>query len=107
MSSGFFFQLCCFLPAMFRAHAKILLQNCYHKVALGMLLQTCHNANYSVALAAMRYRLCHNNYRKVLWLLNNSAWGRSWAQVCEGGSPEFLDAVLAAVTSKQKVMWFG
>jgi len=92
---------------MFQAHAKILLQNCYHKVALGMLLQTCHNANYSVALAAMRYRLCHNNYRKVLWLLNNSAWGRSWAQVCEGGSPEFLDAALAAVTSKQKVMWFG
>ena len=92
---------------MSQAHAKILLQNCYHKAALDMLLQTCQNANSSVALAAMREQLCCNNYRKMLGLLNNSEWGRSWACVVDGGSPEFLDAVLAELTSRQRVMWFG
>ena len=82
--------------------AKLVPQSCF-----GHALQTCQNANASVALAAMRYQLCHNNYRKMLWLLNNSEWGRSWACVVDGGSPQFLDAVLAELTSKQRLMWFG
>ena len=92
---------------MSRAHAKILLQNCYHKVALVMLLQTCYNANDSVALAAMREQLCCNNYRKMLWLLNNSVAGRAWAEVLDGLSPQELEAVLFEVTSRQRVLWFG
>ena len=107
VSSGFVLQLCCFLPAMSRAHAKILLQNCYHKVALVVLLQTCYNANDSVALAAMRYEKCHNNYRKILWLLNRSVAGRAWAEVLDGLMPQELEAVLFEVTSRQRVLWLG
>ena len=89
------------------AHAKILLQNCYHKVALVVLLQTCYNANDSVALAAMREQKCCNNYRKMLWLLNRSVAGRAWAEVLDGLMPQELEAVLFEVTSLQRVMWFG
>ncbi len=92
---------------MSRAHAKILLQNCYHKVALVVLLQTCYNANDSVALAAMREQLCCNNYRKMLWLLNNSVAGRAWAEVLDGLMPQELEAVLFEVTSRQRVLWLG
>ena len=92
---------------MSHAHAKILLQNCYHKVALVALLQNCYDSNDSVALAAMRYEKCYNNYRKILWLLNRSVAGRAWAEVLDGLMPQELEAVLFEVTSRQRVLWFG
>ena len=75
-------RLCLPALSMSHAHAKILLQNCYHKVALVALLQNCCDSNDSVALAAMRYEKCYNNYRKILWLLNRSVAGRAWAEKC-------------------------
>ena len=92
---------------MSRAHAKILLQNCYHKVALVVLLQNCYKADHSVALAAMREQKCCSNYRKILWLLNRSVAGRAWAELLDGLKPLELEAVLFEITSLQRVMWFG
>jgi hypothetical protein len=89
------------------AHAKILLQNCYHEIGLVALLQNCYDSNYSVALAAMRYEKCCNNYRKILWLLNRSVAGRARAEVLDGLMPQELEAVLFEVTSRQRVLWFG
>ena len=100
-------RLCLPALSMSHAHAKILLQNCYHKVALVVLLQNCYKADHSVALAAMREQKCCNNYRKILWLLNRSVAGRAWAEVLDGLSPQELEAVLFEVTSRQRVLWFG
>ncbi len=100
-------RLCLPGLSMSHAHAKILLQNCYHKVALDALLQNCFAANYSVALAGMRYQKCYNNYRKICYLLNTSAWGRAWAEVLDGIMPQELEDLLSDITSRRRVMWFG
>jgi len=99
-------RLCLPGLSMSHAHAKILLQNCYHKVALDALLQNCFDADYSVALARWRYHLCYNNHRKICHLLNTSAWGRAWAEVLDG-MPQELENLLSDITSRQRVMWFG
>ena len=100
-------RLCLPGLSMSHAHAKILLQNCYHKVALDALLQNCFDANYSVALARWRYHICYNSHRKICHLLRTSAWGRAWAEVLDGIMPQELLDLLSDITSRQRVMWFG
>jgi hypothetical protein len=99
-------RLCLPGLSMSHAHAKILLQSCYHQVALNALLHNCWDANYSVYVARWRYHLCYNNYRKIAYLLNTSAWGRAWAEVLDG-MPQELEDLLSDITSRQRVMWFG
>ena len=108
VSSVLVLQLCCFLPDMFRAHAKILLQNCYHKVALVMLLQNCRNADEAVLAADMCFQKCWQKARWQ-WMLNRSVgWclATGWAKVLDGLSQQELEAVMFEVTSLQRVLWF-
>jgi hypothetical protein len=93
---------------MSRAHAKILLQNCYHKVALDVLLQNCKNADEAFLVADMCFQ---KGLQKTRWqcMLNRSVgWclhtGR--AKVLDGLSQQELEAVLFEVTSLQRVLWF-
>ena len=108
VSSALVLQLCCFLPAMSRAHAKILLQNCYHEVALDVLLQNCKNADEAFLVADMCFQ---KGWQKTRWqwMLNRRVgWclATGWAKVLDGLSQKELYAVLAEVESKQRVLWF-
>ena len=111
VSSGFVLQLCCFLPAVSQAHAKILLQNCYHKVALNVLLQNCYNADHAVDIAAMRWQKCCNNYLKIRYLLSIYPgwieWAAKWAEVLDGFCEDEVAGVLFELRSQQSVMCFG
>ncbi len=86
---------------------EILLQSCYHQVALNALLHNCWDVNYSVYGARWRYHICYNSHRKICYLLNTSAWGRAWAEVLDGLMPQELEDLLSDITSRQRVMWFG
>ena len=97
--------------AMSHAHAQILLQNCYHKVALNVLLQNCYNVDHAVAIAAMRWQKCRNNYLKIRYLLSIypgwTEWAAKWAEVLDGFCENEVEAVLFELRSRQRVMCFG
>ena len=94
--------------AMSRAHAQILLQNCYHKVALNVLLQSCYDADHAVAIAAMRYGKCRNSYFKIRYLLSIypgwTEYAANWAEVLDGVCENEIGAVLFELRSRQRVM---
>ncbi len=95
-------RLCLPALSMSYAHAKILLQNCYHKVALVVLLQNCKNADEAFLVADMCFQ---KGWQKTRWqwMLNRRVgWclHTGWAKVLDGLSQQELYAVLAEVESK-------